>query len=213
MTQRDAELAGSLAAAYTAFAATFRGPRPAFWNRMTLTGLSLGTLALALEPRARQLRVRGRDVATGLASAAALYGIFRIGDRMARRIMPSGASDIDSVYDLRTLGDRAAIAARLAAVIGPAEEIFWRGFVQRRLADRFETYQGAALAAAAYGGAHVVTLNPTLVGAATVAGAFWSGLSAAGASLGALIVSHAAWDVLIFLVAPTTPKDPRTVAP
>ena len=43
---RDRLLLGSLAAAYTAFALTFRGPRTRFWDRMTLTGLTLGTLSL-----------------------------------------------------------------------------------------------------------------------------------------------------------------------
>ena len=37
-----------LIAAQAAFAATFRGPRDRFWQRMTLTGLSLGALALVV---------------------------------------------------------------------------------------------------------------------------------------------------------------------
>jgi hypothetical protein len=55
----------------------------------------------------------------------------------------------------------------------------------------------------AYGGVHVVSGNFTLVGAAGVAGAHWCVLYAAGVPLGALIVSHVAWDVWIFLVRPT----------
>jgi hypothetical protein len=39
-------LAVGLVAAQAAFAATFRGPRGRFWQRMTLTGLTLGSLAL-----------------------------------------------------------------------------------------------------------------------------------------------------------------------
>ena len=34
-----------LAGAYGAFAATFRGPRDRFWERMTHTGAALGTFA------------------------------------------------------------------------------------------------------------------------------------------------------------------------
>ena len=45
----------------------------------------------------------------------------------------------------------------------------------------------------------------TLVGAAGVAGAYWSALAAAGMPIGSLIVSHVAWDIWIFLVAPTAP--------
>ena len=49
----------------------------------------------------------------------------------------------------------------------------------------------------------MVSGNFTLLGAAGVAGAHWSALYAAGVPLGALIVSHVAWDVWIFLVQPT----------
>lgn len=192
-----------LAAAYGAFALTFRGPAERFWHRMTRTGLALGSLALAADPELRRARVRGRDVAVGLAAAAGLYTVFQIGDRFARRILPKGAQEIGSIYSLRNLRPAAELAARLSLVIGPAEELFWRGFVQRRLARRAGVWPGAALGAAAYGGAHVVTGNLTLTGAAGVAGAYWAALAAAGLPMGALIASHVVWDVWIFLLAPT----------
>ena len=199
----DLVLAGGLAGAYAAFAATFRGPRERFWQRMTATGAALGTLAVAAEPDLRRTRIRAPDLALGLASAAGLYAVFRVGDRMARGIMPKGAEEIDEVYALRALRPRNEIAARLALVVGPAEELFWRGLVLRRLQRRSGRWRGAAAAAVAYGGAHAVTGNATLVGAAATAGAYWSALAAAGMPMGALVVSHVAWDIWIFLVQPT----------
>ena len=100
-------------------------------------------------------------------------------------------------------GREPEIAARLALVVGPAEEIFWRGLVQTALMRRFGRWPGAALAATAYGGVHVTTGNFTLFGAAGIAGAHWCALYAAGLPLGALVVSHVAWDIWIFLVQPT----------
>ena len=201
----DPLLLAGLAGAYAAFALTFRGPRRVFWRRMTGTGLALGGLALTAEPPLRRLRPTGRAVATGAASATALYGIFRIGDVLARRIMPAGAEEIGAVYALRALEPAGRIAARLAFVIGPAEELFWRGLVQARLRRRYGDARGTVLASAAYGGAHLVTGNATLVGAATVAGAYWGGLSTAGTSMESLIASHVLWDIATFLVAPTAP--------
>jgi membrane protease YdiL (CAAX protease family) len=201
----DPVLLGALGTAYGAFAATFRGPRERFWDRMTATGAGLGALALVTEPDLRRTRIRRQDLAVGLASAAGLYGVFRFGDRAARSIMPTGAADIDEVYSLRTLRPAGQIARRLALVIGPAEELFWRGLVLRRMQRRYGRWKGAAMAAFAYGGAHVVTGNATLAGAATTAGAYWSALAAAGMPMGALIVSHVAWDIWIFLIRPTQP--------
>jgi len=99
----------------------------------------------------------------------------------------------------------AVISIGLGLVIGPAEELFWRGFVQRRA--------GYLTATALYGGAHIVTENATLIGAATIAGAYWGLLRAVGVPLGALVVSHVAWDIWIFLIAPTEASGERQPRP
>lgn len=200
----DAEVTAGLALAGVCFAAAFRGPRASFWARMTTTGALLGALALQRSPELRDLRLRPRHLVQGTAMAAGLYLVFRVGDGLARRVMPQGAEDISSIYDLRSGQNPWLIAARLAGVIAPAEELFWRGWLQRSLASRRGRWQGALLAAGAYGGVHLASGNPTLVGAASVAGVYWSTLGALGVDMEALIVSHLVWDVVIFLVAPTT---------
>ncbi len=195
-----------LGLAFVLFGLTFRGPRTRFWQRMTLTGLALGGLALAKEPRLRRTRFRFSDLMTGVLSAGILYVGFQIGDRMARLILPKGGAEINAIYGLENLRPRGELAARLAFIIGPAEELFWRGLVQRRLISRYGLLPGYALATGFYGGAHLVTGNLTLIGAASVAGAFWGGMAALGVPPSALIVSHSLWDVFIFLVAPTVGK-------
>jgi membrane protease YdiL (CAAX protease family) len=170
---------------------------------MTWTGAGLGGLALLLSSRSRAARIRWWHLPLGLLSAATLFVTFQLGDRFARRFVPEGDAQIREIYALRTLRPRQEIAARLATVIGPAEELFWRGLVQAALMRRFGRWRGAALAAGAYGGVHATSGNFTLIGAAGVAGAHWCALSAAGVPLGALIVSHIAWDIWIFLVRPT----------
>lgn len=202
-----------LGMAQAAFAATFQGPRDRFWSRMTLTGMTLGGYALAMSPEARRARIRRRDVALGLGSAAALYGTFWVGDRFARRFVPTGESDIADIYALRELRPKPEIAARLLTMIAPAEELFWRGLVQWALMGRFSRVRGTILATGAYGGVHIVTGNFTLFGAASVAGAHWGALYALGMPLGALVVSHAAWDIWIFLLQPTNVVTPVAAGP
>jgi membrane protease YdiL (CAAX protease family) len=192
-----------LAAAVPAFAATFRGPRDRFWSRMTATGLGLGTLAVTANPSLLRTRIGRRDIAVGLGSAAVLYGTFKFGDRFARRYVPGGDRQIRQIYGLRELRPREETALRLVTVIGPAEELFWRGLVQEALMRRYGRWRGAAMAAIVYSSVHATTGNFTLMGAAGVAGAHWCVLYAAGVPMGALIVSHCAWDVWVFLVQPT----------
>jgi len=198
-----------LGIAQALFGGTFRGPRDRFWSRMTTTGLTLGSFALLASQDARRVRIGPREVALGLASAGTLYGTFWLGDRFARRFVPTGERDIEEIYQLRSLRPRPEIAARLVSVIAPSEELFWRGLIQSALMERFGRWRGAAMGAAAYGGVHGITGNFTLLGAAGVAGAHWAALYAAGVPLGALIVSHTAWDIWIFLVRPTSAAGSR----
>jgi hypothetical protein len=199
--------AATLAVGYASFASTFLGPRERFWQRMTRTGLLLGGAALANDADLRAARPKPKDLATGAAIAAALYAVFTVGDKAARVIMPSGAKDIDEVYALRSLRPKGEIAARLATVVGPAEELYWRGMLQSELTRRLGPVKGAAAATVAYGGVHLCTRNPTLIGAATVAGSGWSALAAAGVPMPALVFSHIIWDIWIFLVQPTQELD------
>lgn len=170
---------------------------------MTLGVGGLGLYALLVQPDNRKQRPRRRDLAVGLGSAAALYGIFQVGDRLTRRLLPTAGRDIEAVYQLRATAPRARIALALASVIGPGEELFWRGLIQRSLQPRFGRLGAALVASGVYAAVHAVSENLTLTGAAGVAGLFWGLLYAGEQRLPALIVSHVAWDIWIFLIAPT----------
>jgi len=124
--------AAAIALAYGHFAMTFRGDRKLFWNRMTAAGLSLGALALA-GGEGQRVKPRLKDIPLGIAIAAGLFAIFQIGDRKARELMPRGDEEIAEIYALREIKPKEEIALRLATIIGPAEELFWRGWLQRRI--------------------------------------------------------------------------------
>ena len=71
-----------------------------------------------------------------VALAAALWGVFWIGDKVSQWLFPSFARvQVNNVYSLRDGWRPEAIAALLFCLIGPAEEIFWRGYVQRTLTE------------------------------------------------------------------------------
>ncbi|KAF0106381.1 MAG: CAAX amino terminal protease family [Anaerolineaceae bacterium] len=196
--------------AFGLFALTFRGPRKRFWERMTGTGVVLGSLALAAQPKLRKTRIGLKDVLLGLGSAAALYGMFHLGDRLSRKIVPNGGKQIEEIYALKRIRPRKELMARLGLVIGPAEEFFWRGFLQDGLMEHFGRFWGTLMGVAAYGGVHLASGNYTLIAAATIAGGFWGGLYGLGVPLGAIIVSHIVWDNVIFLIAPTTKLEEET---
>jgi hypothetical protein len=191
-----------MAAAGGLWTVAFRG-RSGFWAKMAAGVGSLGAYALYANPDLRRTRLRPADVARGVASAGLLYAVFQVGDRFARRVMPNGAAEIDEIYRKRGLAPDRFIASALVLLIAPGEELFWRGLVNRYLAQRLGPVWGNAAGATVYGAIHLVSGNLTLTGAAGVAGAFWSLEHLAQGRMGPLIVSHVAWDVWIFLVRPT----------
>jgi membrane protease YdiL (CAAX protease family) len=171
---------------------------------MPLVAGFLGMLALVSRPSLRREKATFLDVVTGAASAIGLYVIFQSGDRFARRFMPRGEAEIAGIYALRDAAPRWLIAVLLAGIIAPCEELFWRGLIQARFAERFGRIRGAALASLCYGLVHLGSRNLTLTGAAVTAGAYWGLQFAFQRRLPALIVSHTLWDIWIFLVAPTS---------
>jgi uncharacterized protein len=202
------DFAAGLGLATVVWTAAFRGKRH-FWQKMAVGVGAMGALAVVANPELRSARNRPRlkDIGVGLATAAALYGIFRGGDRFARRFMPTGAADIDDVYARRRMAPRWFIVSALALLIAPGEELFWRGLVNGYLMQRLGRVTGSALGAVIYGGIHLITGNLTLTGAAGIAGAFWSLQYLSEGRLPAVIVSHVAWDIWIFLVQPTVEQE------
>jgi membrane protease YdiL (CAAX protease family) len=90
----------------------------------------------------------------------------------------------------------------LLFVIGPAEEIFWRGYVQQRLGKRFSVAGSMIIATAVYTLVHIASFNFMLIMAAMVCGAFWGLMYCWNKNLLPLIISHALWDVSVFILFP-----------
>lgn len=174
-----------------------------FWLRLSLSAALLAISALALTPDYRRLfRFGRRDVVIGVASALALYAVFWVGNQMATTLLPFASADISKVYAKREQLDLAWIGLLLFCIIGPSEEIFWRGFVQRRLAELFGDRTGLLAATALYALVHLWTLNLTLIAAAAVVGLFWGWLYGRERNLVVVMVSHSLWDLIVFVLLP-----------
>lgn len=179
-----------------------------FWKWMTATGAAGCAVALCFDPGlAGELRrslygLRWRDIGLGLVSALALYGAFVLGAGALRRLWPASAASIAAVYALRTDVSTARIVALLVLVIAPAEEIIWRASLQRLFAERWGRWRGVIGAAAVYSAVHLGWGNLPLAAAAGICGLFWGAMYDRWRSLAANVISHAVWDVLIFVAAP-----------
>jgi uncharacterized protein len=179
-----------------------------FWWWMTSNIVSITAISAWLEPslfRPMFQDVRSGltwKVVAGLAAAAALYGIFWIGNVLSRKLLPFAADGIGGVYDFKTQAPAWRIALLMTFVIGPGEEVFWRGCLQRAWSDRFGPWAGFLISLGVYTLVHAASGNLMLVLAAFVAGAAWGLLYLRFRSVVLNAVSHTAWDLAVFLIVP-----------
>ena len=179
-----------------------------FWIEMTIAASLLASAGLYCNHRAgeainyRLYFFETKHIFIGIISTVLLYLVFFGGDYLSKLILPFADKQIINVYDNKQLLNPVIIAVLLVLVIGPAEEVFWRGFVQDTLEEKLGDNKGWIIASLIYAGVHVFALNLMLFIAALVCGLFWGWLFKRYKSLWPGIISHALWDVTIFVLLP-----------
>jgi len=143
-------------------------------------------------------------IGIGVLSALLLYGVFFVGNFFSRNIFTFAGSGIQDVYAFKMGVSKFRIALLMIFIIGPGEELFWRGFLQRNLQIKAGKYLGFALATGIYTVIHLGSGNIMLVLAAGMCGLFWGYLYLRYNSMVLNIISHTLWDVTVFLLFPFT---------
>ena len=92
----------------------------------------------------------------------------------------------------------------MTLIIGPGEELFWRGYLQRNFQERWGGWKGFLAATAVYALVHAGSGNPMLVLAAAVCGLFWGYLYLRTKSILLVLISHTIWDLAVFILFPFT---------
>lgn len=143
-----------------------------------------------------------RNLLLGVLTAVLLYAVFLAGNALSRMLLPFAGEGIRRVYAFKNGASPLRIAILMGLVIGPGEELFWRGLVQHRWQARFGDRPGYLLAACLYTLVHIPSGNPMLILAAGVCGLFWGWLYFRFRSILLVIVSHTLWDLAVFLLIP-----------
>ncbi|MGD8867746.1 MAG: type II CAAX endopeptidase family protein [Gemmatimonadales bacterium] len=195
----------TIAAAFALWCVMFYLRAGDFWWSMTgaAGGLAVVSLVLNRGNLGPLFSWRASWIVWGLCSAAALYLVFWVGDFFARQFFAFAPEQIGGIYGLRAGESPLKIGLLLFFVIGPAEEIYWRGFLQNSLQKRLSTPLAGWLAAGLiYAFVHIWAFNFILLMAALLCGLFWGLLFYLTRNLWPGIISHAVWDVFVFLILP-----------
>jgi len=186
------------------------GGWPNFWLVMAMSAIILTSLGLIFSGGFKNLPKIEKpllQLALGVVIAFALWGIFWIGDKASSAMFDFARPEVNAVYAMKEGLSPAVIAVLLILLIGPAEEFFWRGFVQRSLDDVFKGRYARDLSfiatVAIYTLIHIWSFNFMLIMAALVAGGVWGLIYRfCPKALPALVVSHAIWDAIVFVIIP-----------
>jgi len=174
-----------------------------FWIKISLSALCLAVLAVIFGGWRLPLKdLTGRAILWGVLSAVCLYGIFMAGDAISKALFPFAKHQVDAIYAKGENTPGWAIGLLLFFVTSPSEEIFWRGFLQKRLSRYLGDGKGWIAASVLYAAVHISSLNFMLIGAAGIAGLFWGFMYWRLGTLWPVVISHAVWTCIAFAVAP-----------
>ena len=191
-------------ALWTAMFSPLTAPHINFWIAMSVSATILITIATFARPSwPRDFKWSMTDILLGIAIAAALWGVFWMGDKISQFIFDFARPQVDSIYAMKDGSSSTLIAIALLLLIGPAEEIFWRGYVQRTLSQKWGANKGFIVATAIYTLVHIGSLNFMLIMAAMVCGIAWGLLyRLMPERFTAITLSHALWDAAVFVIFP-----------
>ena len=189
---------------WTVMFSPWTAPYVNFWWMMTGSACTLSILATIFAPGWwKRVKLTPTDISLGIAIAAALWGVFWIGDKLSQLMFNFARPQVDLIYGMKDGESMWLLTALMLFLIGPAEEIFWRGYIQQNLSQRWNPNIGFIVTTAIYALVHAGSLNFMLTMAAMVAGAAWGLLYRFFPNrFGAIIVSHAVWDVAVFIWFP-----------
>ena len=135
--------------------------------------------------------------------ASLLYLLFWVGDKLSQELFTFARPQVDSIYQMKDGTPSWLIALLLLFIIGPAEELFWRGYVQRTLTQRWTANTGFVVTTLIYTAVHLPSMNFMLIMAAFTCGFCWGLLYRLFPQhFPAIVLSHALWDAAAFVWFP-----------
>jgi uncharacterized protein len=177
-----------------------------FWAGISISAALLTVLALSIDKKELSsiYKFETRHIFIGIIAAAILYLVFYIGNLASTYIFSFAKSQIYNIYTNKDQSAPYLIGILLFFIIGPAEEIFWRGFIQKNISTKYGGLKGFVITTVIYTAIHLWSFNFMLIMAALVCGLFWGFMFYKFKSIIPVIISHAIWDLVIFIIIPIT---------
>jgi uncharacterized protein len=182
-----------------------------FWIAMSATTAILIIVSFHYFPKQllRETILAKNEIIIGIISAFVLYGIFFLGKYIlaSLNLIPNFRAHIEHIYNFQGTNNfffpKWLITVLLIFPICFGEEIFWRGFLQRFLADKSGKFVSLLITTFFYMFIHICTMNPVLILTALVSGLFWGTLFLwRKENITAPLISHIIFTPLVYIFFP-----------
>ena len=175
-----------------------------FWWMMTASACTLSLLATFFgRDWWKDVRIDLSNILLGIVIAVALWSVFWIGDKLSQLMCSFASPQVEIIYGMKDGESPLLLTLLMLFLIGPAEEIFWRGYIQKSFSQYWNPNVGMVVTTAIYSLVHAGSCNFMLTMAALVAGLAWGIMYRFfPEKFGAIIISHALWDVAVFIWFP-----------
>jgi uncharacterized protein len=175
----------------------------AFWPLMIFSASCLGAVSIFFNGKPCTLsEFNFINISTGVISAVFLYLIFDIGKFMLEEFFPKSPLLINQIYLIKGRTPQWLLIISLLLLIGPGEELFWRKYILGTMLGRFKIIPSLIISTSIYSLVHLPSGNPILIIAALVGGLYWGMLFVFCRSVVPGMISHALWDIAIFVLWP-----------
>lgn len=172
------------------------------WKLMPVVLGAMGIGAVIVRPPVAAAQVEPSTAfAVGIGAGLALYGGTRVFVWAASRWSPFRRDVLEKYGQAGEVTLAASLVLSLAVMV-PAEELFWRGLFQARLADATTAGAAAAFAWFVYLAANAASRSLPIVAGAIVGGAVWAALAWWSGGVLASLASHILWTGLMLALPP-----------
>jgi uncharacterized protein len=171
-----------------------------FWYMFTSSMLILISFSIVKDEVDDAVRI-SVYFTLGILSGLLLYGLFIIGDFLFSLINFSIQDDVDKLYQLFSPTMFWHYLSLMLIAI-PGEEIFWRGFILKKLLKNNRLWSSIVISSFMYASVNIYIGEWILVLATFIAGMMWGYLYAWKRSIPLVIVSHLVFDLFLFILFP-----------
>ena len=173
-----------------------------FWYLYTAAILVCIAFSITIEKTNMEQQPFFLNTFYGILGGAALFGIVLLGNFLINALNLNGLErDIAQIFK-KLSPVMAWHYLVLFIFIIPGEELFWRGFVQKKLMTYFKPAVTICLSAILYALPMLYAANTALLLAGLAGGLIWGALYQWKQSLSLVIISHLVFDILMLGVFP-----------